>query len=268
MDLEREEVRRQYRLCRIGFAFVALGVGLLCLSDACFSAFLLTGKWQILELLRTSWWDWLVGSPITWCTVVGSYFLWARAADPSWQRRAGALLVMNLIDLILWTISHEEPLGLRLGDLGNPWFRQALASGMGWVEFMLFASLAAELSAHLGKAEAPQAHLAARSVATIGLVFWLLSFLSQTDWKGGWPLVQQPPKPPGLEPLLFLLGASVLTAITSFQVAALCLGASRQCARVLAEMDEQDGAHDLLSSRSESGDDDPRHWYDDDDPWR
>src|SRR5579864_2994688 len=106
MDLEREELRHNYRLCRAGFALIALGLTLLSLDSGCLLAGFLMRSRDLWSLRLTTWWDWLVGAPITWCTLVGSYLLLGRSSDPVWQRRAGLLVIMNGIDMIVWTLHH------------------------------------------------------------------------------------------------------------------------------------------------------------------
>jgi hypothetical protein len=58
------------------------------------------------------WYPWLVGAPITWGSLVGSYLLWGRWSEPSWQRRAGLLVLMNGFDLLTWFLHNAEALGL------------------------------------------------------------------------------------------------------------------------------------------------------------
>src|SRR4051794_13623385 len=211
MDLEREELRRRYQLCRAGFALNAVGLGLLCLNSAFNLAFLLTFEREILVLLRSPIWDWLVGAPITWTTLIGSYLLWGRSADPAWQRRAGLLVLMNFVDILLWTLEHGGTLGLRLGGIGHDWFRPPLGRGLGWFEFLLFARLATDMGSVLGKPKEPEAGVTARALATIGLIFWIVSFLTQTHWRHGWPLVNRPIR---RGTLWMWLGSNVLMMVT------------------------------------------------------
>src|SRR4051812_19348346 len=86
-DLEPHRAR--YRLCRAGFAFNGLGLGLIALDSALHLAFLTTRSFDLLQLLNGPFWQWVVGSSITWTTQVGSYLLWGRWNVPAWQRRAG-----------------------------------------------------------------------------------------------------------------------------------------------------------------------------------
>jgi hypothetical protein len=266
MDFEREEQRGRYRLCRVGFGLIALGLGLLLVNSALWLAFLLTSAHDILTLLKNPLWDWVVGAPITWTTLIGSYLLWGRSTDPSWQRRAALLVIMNGIDMINWAVRHGDALGLRLGPVGHDWLRSQVSEGLGWAEFLLFTSMAVDMLEQLGKNPSAETGAAARSLSTIGLVFWAIVFMTATDWTSGWPLEH---RQMGQDKwILILFGTSLLTTITSLQVAVLCGSAFLHCGRVLAEMNQEDLAEDLLRSRSETFADDPDRWFNrDNDPW-
>jgi hypothetical protein len=111
--------------------------------------------------------------------------------------------------------------------------------------------------------------MATQSLATIGLVFWLLSFVLRTDWQH-WPLAEKQFGPNQLPVLILIsLGMSLLTAITSFHTTAHCIAAYRHCTLALAEMDAEDeSGEELLRSRSESTADMPQHWFEDSRRWR
>ena len=231
---EPEDLRPRYRLCQAGFALLALGLGLLCGDAALDFAYWCSGSPAIAALVRDPLWTWLVGAPITWGTLVGSFLLWGRWTEPSWQRRAGLLLLMNGIDLVHWTLRHGDALGLRIGELPHGWLRSQLSGGMGWIELALSATLAADLSVHLGRKEAPDSSRGARALAMVGLVVWGLFFLQHTHWRR-WPLRPRNFLTP--ETYLLLIGQSLLLAITAFQVTALCILAARQCGHYLRELD-------------------------------
>jgi hypothetical protein len=284
MDLQQEEQRRRYQRYRVGFGLIALGVGVLFIDSGCHLAWYLTFHPELKSLVTSRWWDWALGTTITWGTLIGSYFLWGRLQDPSWQnragllvvmntdeaarklidsawqRRAGLLVVMNGIDLVTWVISHSEDLGLGLGTANhdNFWLLFQVSRGLGWAEFMLFASLAAELLAHLGRTEAIETGLAARSLCSIGLVLWVIAFISQTDWAHGWPLIQ---KPPGPRSFLLFLGTQLLWTIAAFQVTVLSIAACRLSGRAVAKMTSEEEGHELLKSRSEPFDDQRDRWF-------
>lgn len=267
MDPERDEELRRYQLCWLAFASISLGLGLLFIDAGCNLAFLLTFNPELRGLLRSSGWEWGVGAPITWGTVIGSYLLLGRSEDPTWRRRAGLLVVMNGIDLLFWTISHLDELGLGPGYLEHAWLPHAISSGLGWAEFMLFAMMAAEMAAQLGRPEVHEHALSARSICTIGLMLWAIEFVSRTDWAHGWPLEA---KPIGPRTHLLILGSTLLLTIGAFQVTLLCLSACRMCGRTLARMRAEYESHDLLRSRSEPFDDDRDRWFDEQktqDPW-
>jgi hypothetical protein len=264
MDPEREDLKVRYRLCKAGFSLNAIGLGLLCLNTAVVMAYMLTGEEDIRELLQNPLWDWLVGAPITWTTLIGSYLLWGRSKDPAWQRCAGLLVLMNFVDLMLWALEHGEALGLRLGDVGHEWFRYQLGRGLGWAEFLLFTRLATDMTGLLGKPEAPEVGRSASSLASIGLILWALGFITQTDWRHGWPLVHRRLGP---RFMLMRLGGNLLLTITAYQVAALNIAAARECGRALAAMDQEDQSHELLRSRSEPFGDDHNFWNPHEDPW-
>src|SRR5205823_13017835 len=166
----------RYRLCRAGFALIALGLSLLCLDMACHLAIWMTRDGKLLGMIQHPLWSWMVGAPITWSTLLGSYLLWGRWTEPGWQRRAGLLVFMNFIDLIQWAVEHGDALGLRLGTVGHPWLRYQLGGLFNWVELALCASLAADVSAHLGRTDAPQAGQTSRAFAIVGLVLGLVLF--------------------------------------------------------------------------------------------
>jgi hypothetical protein len=272
MEFEREEQRHRYRLCRVGFGLIAVGLWLLCINSALFLAFLGTLDRDILNLLHHPWWDWGVGAPITFTTLIGSYLLWGRSSDPVWVRRAALLVIMNFIDLVMWGAEHSEALGLRLGPIGHDWLRFQVGKGLSWAEFILFASMAADMSRQIGKNPSPEKEMAARSLATVGLVFWAIVFVAQTSWEVSWPLQ------PKLVPQeisrevwhLTLFGTCLLTTVTTFQVAALNTAAFLQCGRAVNQMNQEDLAEDLLKSRSESfADNNSDRWYvNDEDPWK
>ncbi|HEV3162933.1 MAG TPA: hypothetical protein VGZ22_02750, partial [Isosphaeraceae bacterium] len=93
MDLQQEEQRRRYQRYRVGFGLIALGVGVLFIDSGCHLAWYLTFHPELKSLVTSRWWDWALGTTITWGTLIGSYFLWGRLQDPSWQNRAGLLVV-------------------------------------------------------------------------------------------------------------------------------------------------------------------------------
>ncbi|MEJ7638642.1 MAG: hypothetical protein WKF75_11865 [Singulisphaera sp.] len=241
MEQEREEQRRTYLLCRLGFAILSVALVLACISWALSMAGPFVG-W----VRRSAFLHWF-GTPIVWGSLVGTYLLWGRWNHRSWQRRSGLLLLMSLVDLILWFLEHGNDLSLRLGDVGHEWFRSHLGQALGWAEFALITSLACDFLVHLGIDQAREAGKATRSLAATGAVIWMLLFSMLTNWRG-WPLAPRGAMTP--EMFLLGLGTEVIWMITLLQVTALTIAAWRQSTRALLEMDRDDQEYDLLQFRS------------------
>jgi hypothetical protein len=251
MDNEREQERRTYQLCRMGFSILAFALVVACLPTLIDLPRHFGARGFLPWLRATTWWRW-VDLPIVWGSLLGTYLLWGRWTDASWQRRTGLLLVMGLVDFALWGLDHASDLGVRLGaggELGHLWLRQNLGMALGWAEFALIASLACEVLVHLGVEQAAKTGKATRSLATTGAVVWILLFFLQTDWRSGWPLEPRGILP--LEALLLDLGSTMIWTVTLIQVTALTIAAARQCSGVLAEMTLEDVKNDPLKSASE-----------------
>ena len=254
-DTEGEEHPPRYRVCRAGFVLVAIGLGLLCFSDAVLLTALFTGDRRLGHLLEHRYWEWVVGGPITWTTLLGAYLLWAGWTDVSWRRRSGMLLLFNGFDMVNWTLRHSADLGLPVrGDFGHSWLLHNLAEGIGWVEFWLFADLAADLAAHLGSKQAADRNQRASNLARLGAIVWVMQFLFTTDWHPPlWPLHRRPPFLP--IDAFILLSSLLLTVATTLNVMGLAALACRHCTQALAETaPEKDRGLDLLTSRSETDD--------------
>jgi hypothetical protein len=253
MDLEFDDPRPRYRLCQLGFGLIALSLGLLSFDLACWLATLFMPNPGLIGLMKRPEWTWLVGAPITWAALIGSYLLWGRWTEPTWQRRAGLLVLMNGVDAVNWLLEHAHEFGLTGQAIGHAWMREQIGRGLGWLELLLTAAMAADLSLHLGKADAPEAGRSARSFAMIGFALWLFHVLVLTDWMS-WPLRRHPMR--GRDGLLFFLGNLFLLTVTSFQVTVLSILAARQCKRFVQELDRHEWDNDLLRSRSEPEKDD------------
>ena len=249
MELEREQLRQTYRLCRLGFGILSVALVLACGVAILFLTRLFVGPWLVNWIVRTRFWVWH-DTPIVWLSLVGVYLLWGRWKEPGWQRRAGLLVLMSTVDAVLWFLDHGDALGLRLSEVGHEWLRNSIGEALGWAEFSLIASLACDLMAHLGIEQAPEAGKATRSLAATGAILFLLLFFEQTAWVRGWPLQQRGVD--SLESLLLYLGSRMIWTITLIQATALTITAARQTGRVLAEMDREDEEHDLLRSPSDS----------------
>jgi hypothetical protein len=249
---EFDDPRLRYRLCRVGFAICAMALILQAADLSCLLAAIFGDIHRLAVLIREPLWRWIVGTPITWGAVIGSYLLWGRWTDPRWQRRAGLLVLMNLVDGALWIVQHGDALGLRQGDLRHVWLIDQIGSGQQWFEMMLLASLAADLAIQLGKPEAADTARVARSLAMAGAALWLILLVITTDWARGWPFLFRPLT---LETYLLRCAANFVLILTDFQVIILCILAARQCGQHLRSLTKADLGHDLLQSRSETEDD-------------
>jgi hypothetical protein len=255
MESDHDLQRRRYRLCMIGFGLTAAAILLLAIDSTLnlgmrFS--LMRGRpapWQ--WALSTPAYSWLVGAPITWMALLGTYLLWGRWDNSSWQRRAGLLVVMNLVDSVLWAIDRGPELGLMAADAEHLWFRIKLAQALGWAEFALIAGLASDLAVHLGATQAAESSRTTRSLVAIGALSWMFVFIQGTNWgQPFWPLEPRPVRfAPGL--LMFSLASLFIQTIVAFQVASLSFLAAARCRQVLAEIDREERDNDPLKSRSE-----------------
>jgi hypothetical protein len=251
-DLEREQTRKTYQLCRLAFIMLAVALGL-----SCFTSLLdLFAKFQpgLVGWVRSSdIYEW-IGAPITWSCLIGATLLWGRWDHVSWQRRAGLFLVMNLADVGLWFISRAEAMGVQPhgggGDFGHEWLRMSLGTALGWGEFALISSLTCDYLVHLGVDHARESDKSTRSMAATGAMVWLLFFCQRTNWRAGWPLQVQPLR--ALDGLLVYYGYTLIWTITLIQVTALVISAVRQSTTVIEEIDREDQESDLLRSPSES----------------
>jgi len=251
-DIEREQLRKTYQLCRLGFIILAVALVL-----ACFTSLLdLFGKFEpgIASWFRDSPLYHWVETPIVWGSLIGATLLWGRWDHVSWQRRSGLLLVMSLVDLAIWFIERGiergDALGVNVGDGGSEWLRYVIGVSLGWGEFALLSSLTCDYLVHLGVEHARDSDKSTRSMIATGAMVWLLLFCQRTNWAAGWPL--QPRGLRGLDGLLLYHGFSLFWTITLIQVTALVISAARQSTHVLEEMDGEDRENDPLRSRSDS----------------
>jgi hypothetical protein len=251
LDFEHDPAvaRRRYALCRAGFLFGAVGLALLGLSSMLTVLIIFYRDPDLIRIAKSQWWHWGVGAPITWTTIVSAYLLWGRWADASWQRRAGVLLLLNTFDLIFWILQNNKALGLRLGDVGNTWLLPFLTEGCGWVEFMLFGSLAAEVATRPGSDTPNLLRNGVFALSALGLVVCVLTFATNTDWARGWPLGQRPFNP---ALLLSYLASNLLMTMAAMQLVALMGMAARQSGRYRDSLKYDDPMPDLLISRSET----------------
>jgi hypothetical protein len=245
-DLEKDQLRKTYQLCRMGFGINALALALA-------SATAVVG---LLGIYHRDLWIWLHGqawyrsldTPIVWGCLIGTTLLWGRWNHASWQRRSGVLLLMCLVDIALWFVARADAVDPIAGDENHRWLRENLGEALGWGEFALLSSLSCDYLVHLGVEHASDSDKSTRSMISTGAMVWMLCFCQQTDWAQGWPLRHR--MGIGLEAHLLMYGSTLIWTITIIQVTALVISAARQTSHVLAEIDRDD--QDLLLSRSES----------------
>ena len=191
-DPEREQIRKTYQLCRLGF-----GINAAALFLACFTALVtLVASFErgvFIWVQQSVWYQWF-DAPIVWFSLIGTMLLWGRWDNPSWQRRSGLLLVMCMVDICLWFVSRGETLGLRVGEIEHHWLRSHLGEALGWSEFALMSSLSCDYLVHLGVEHVRESDKSTRSMAATGAMVWMLLFCQQTNW-GGLALAAAPDGP-------------------------------------------------------------------------
>jgi|GEM_PF-1168795 len=246
MDQEREQHRRTYQLCRLGFGLLSFSliVASTTMILGLIWGFLFRPPW-LLWILRSPLWYWS-DIPVVWGSLIGTYLLWGRWSDAGWQRRSGLLVLMCVFDAFFWIVEHGGELGLRQKEIEHAWMLVSIGQALGWAQFALIASLACDLMAHLGVAQAPEAGKSTRSLAATGAAIWFFYFLERTKWTD-WPLHPQPVN----SPLLFL-GFTMIHAIALIQVTALAVAATGQASRVVAELDQEARENDQFRPPSDS----------------
>jgi hypothetical protein len=237
---EREQLRKNYQLCRLGFGITAIGLGL-----ACFESLLdLFGRLQphlFLSIRESLWYEWL-DTPIAWCPLIGVSLLRGSWEQTSWRRRSGLLLVLCLVDLGLWFFARGEALGLPLGHDENGWLRKHIGEALGWSEFALLSGLSGVYLVHLGIEQARDSDKATRSMVVTGAALWMILFCQRTNWAAGWPLQQR--RVMGLEWIMLYYGWQLVWTIILIQVTGFVISAARQTRHALEEMDREDQAND------------------------
>jgi hypothetical protein len=249
---ERNKFRMRLQRFRLGFSLIGLALLLYFLSLMILIIGIFTNQRAGLQFLfGIPHYRLIESAIITWGSLLGVCLIWGTWPDVHWQRRSGILLMMCLVDAVLWSLDHAVELGLYEGKVEHEWFREALGSAIGWSEFALIATLAADLASHLGESHAMDLARSLRSLVTTAAMVWFLYFSAMTNWNPPiWPLRAR-----GLNPWSFLLSLSehVLLAIILLQSTGLCLLASRCCGGKLREMARADVTEDVMPSRSEDG---------------
>jgi hypothetical protein len=243
-DIDREGQRQVYKLCRLGFGILSFSLLLAIVSCVVVFAAIFGGPWLV------SWYYYggaisprnVTGALVTWGSLVGVYLLWGRWRAPAWQRRAGLLLLMSLVDVALWCVEHAPAISIPAPQ-EHEWLLHHLGEALGWAEFVLIASLACDFLQHLGVEHAPAAGKATCSLAATGAVIWGILFVQSTQW-GTWPLIGRltPDK------LLLLMGSHTIWTLTLIQVTALTFSAAQQASRVLTEMNRDEQELDPLGT--------------------
>jgi hypothetical protein len=240
MDLDREQHRKTYEVCRLGFGILAGALTLACV-DSLLPLLNNFSPWLCAQIVSIPGYRW-IGVPINWGCLLGIIMLWGRFEHAGWQRRVSLLLVMALVDVGLWFMENGEALGIAEGNFGHKWLLGHLGQALGWSEFALLAGLSCDYLEHLGQEYARESGKATRSMAVTGAVLWLLMFCARTDWRAGWPLI--PRQFRALEEYLLFKATQLIWAITLLQVTALVFAAARESNQVLAEMQREDESGD------------------------
>ncbi len=256
MDLDLEQQRRTYRLCQVGMVLSGLSMILFALDSATQGVFMGTilvvkrmpPLWM--AIFESVWWDVAIKAPMNVLGLAGAYCLWGRWTQSSWQRRAGLLVVINLVKVVLWTTRHADYLDFGAPYLGHEWFVRNLTRALEWADIALLAGLAADLWTHLGSNRAAEAGLATRKMVASAAIFWMLTFCHRTAWEQGWPLVVRPMF--DLSTVIFLTGVAAFRTMTILQTIVLLFGAGKVCRETVQEIDRHERSNDLLISRSES----------------
>jgi hypothetical protein len=247
IDLEREQLRKIYQICRIGFFILAASLVPVCIITLLVMIGLLGDRGLLNWVIGSPWNEW-TSTLSVWGSLIGTMLLWGRWDHTSWQRRTGLLLVLSLVDLVSWFISHGQ------GDVPGPhrWFLENLGEALGWAEFALLASLAGDYLVHLGLELAEDSAKSTRSLAATGAVVWMLHFCEATNWEAGWPLRHRQPT---IQGHLLFMGWHLIWTITLIQVTALVIAAVRQTNRTLGQMEREDQEQDSLGFPSHSSPD-------------
>ncbi len=251
IDQDRDQIRRNYQLCRLGFGFIAAALVLATFSSLV-SIVGMFNRHLMIWLSDKPWYQYL-DTPIVWFSLVGATLLWGRWNQSSWQRRSGLLLAMSVVDVVLWFLSRGESFGLNGHGIGHRWLRDHVGEALGWAEFALLSSLTSGYLVHLGVEQASDSDKSTRSLAATGAVIWLLLFCQCTNW-AAWPL--QPRRIHMLEGFLLYHGFQLIWAVTVIQVTAMVVSAVQHSTWVIEEMNREDLADDLFRASNDSMRDD------------
>lgn len=250
MELDRDQERKTYRHCQIGFGFLSMALLIASVMRLLTLPMFFQGRHWLARLRDSAVWHW-ADTPIVFGCLIGWYLLLNCWKTRAWQRTTGLLVVMGMVDTVLWLIEHGGELGLKTGVIGHDWFREGLGHALGWAELAMAAGLASEVLIHLGIQQAVETGRTTRTLAASGATVWMLHFFIRTDWQAGWPLLLRP----GVreEAILLYVASSLIWTVVLLQVTALTMAATRKCTLVLREMEQEDRANDPFRSASEHG---------------
>ena len=252
---ERARLRRRLRRYGLGFSSLSLGLVVAALMSIGTLLIFLSGPAHMALFQVLQRWELVQESVVVWSVLVGVALIWGPWPDRDWLRRSGLLLLMCLVDVVLWSLDHATEIGIPDAKVGHEWFRRSLGNALGWSEFALIASLAADMAARMGEAQAIEFGRAARSLATTGALVWSMYFYSRTNWNTPfWPLREIPFN---RQTLMLMLGTEVLAAVSLVQVSVLSIMASRACGRELRRLAAEERAEGQFLSPSEASWDDP-----------
>ena len=251
LDLEQEQLRKTYQVCRLGFTILSAALVLACFTSV-LPLFVHFHPELTLRILRSSWYQW-IDVPIAWGCLLGTTLLWGRWEHRGWQQRVGLLLVMCLVDVGLSLLEHGQELGMGTSPIGHEWFRENLGQALGWAEFALLARISCDYLDHLGVEQAQDSGKSTRAMAATGAVLWMVIFCLRTDWEAHWPLEPQHRRL-SIEEFFLYLASLLIWAITLMQVTALTISSARQSNYVLDELEREDEANDPLRTRSDFAD--------------
>jgi len=246
---ERDRVRKNYQICRMGFGILSIALILASFTSILWTTYQFTRLGLFRQIFSSSWYHW-IDTPIVWASLLGTTLLWGRWDSPSWQRRTGLLLVMCLADVVLWVMDQGTELKLVNRDFGHEWLRGNLGRALGWAELALLSTLACDYLVHLGAGHVRETAQSTRSLITTGAMIWMLLFCTQTNWTEGWPL-QQGGAMRNPEGLLLTMGVVMIYTVVLIQVTALTMLATRQSTQVLEDLERDDPLHDFLNPQPE-----------------
>ena len=254
-SLELVDDRPTYRVGRIAFFLIAVGVGLASLSHLAQATFFLTRSFHLLAILRSSAWEWGVVGPGSLASFLGTMLLLNRTIDRHWKSRVVFLFVIQSYFFGWFCLDHVKM--LEPGAAVNPVRRSDLAElilwvgtrSLGLVAMLIVGSLAWDVCRRLRSVECEPLFRASRSAATIGLTLWCFYVMRRVDWRELWP------------PRIFIffdpqafhiqIGAVLARAVSGFLAMILCGHAAMACSRELRRLDHEMTEQDPFRSRSE-----------------